>query len=305
MSCDLRLTFSIVSTAKNASSCLLRLPQELKNRIYELVLGGQFIHVQRKRKENKFFHRLCQAKISEKEAHETFAASKGLWFSEDIRDRHHACYDVSMIRQDCFRCPSHFDPPTEPYAVLSLALLRCCRQTYQETRSITFSANTWSFTCPWDFLSFCLFSMNSRVPFIRKLAIRRLHLDLSILIKAAEEGWNAAFDAIAENLKCLQHVFIDIEQRPFEDDHLKEWQFREPAESSFLGSLRRLRDLRLRTVTVTISDHHIWHPGMINLTTEDGSKYRWTMAQKQKWAGYIRRYLLRQEEQEPVTEKGA
>ena len=305
MSYDLRLTSSIISTAKNASSCLLRLPQELKNRVYELVLGGQLIHVQRKRKENKFFHRLCQAKISEKEAYETFAASKGLWFSEDIRDRHHACYDVSMFQHDCFRCPGHSDPPAEPYAVLSLALLRCCRQTYREARSITFSANTWSFTCPWDFQFFCLCGMDARVSFMKRLAIRRLHLDLSISRKAAEKGWNVAFDAIAKNLKCLQQVYIDIEQLPFAIEYLKEWQFQEPAESSFLGRLRRLRDLRLRTVTVTISDYHILHSGMMNLTAEDGREYRWTMAQKQKWAGHIRRCLLRQEEQEPVTEKGA
>lgn len=140
---------------------------------------------------------------------------------------------------------------------------------------------------------------------MRKLAIRRLHLDLSISMEGGEESWNWAFDAIAENLKYLQHVFIDIEQLPFADENLKEWQFQEPAESSFLGSLRRLRDLRLRTVTVTISDYHILHSGMMNLTAEDGREYRWTMAQKQKWAGYIRRYLLRQEEQESVTEKDA
>lgn len=127
--------------------------------------------------------------------------------------------------------------------------------------------------------------------------IHRVHLDLIILVEEQERAWNSAFRVMSKHLKSLQYVYIDIEQRPWEDSLLKRWQFEEPVESSFLGKLGKLRELELRDMIVTISDHHILHSGL-DSTAEEMEKYRLTMAQKQKWAGYVKRVLLRQEDQE-------
>ena len=301
---DLRLTFSIASTANNANSRLLRLPQELRTLIYESVLGGQLIHIHIYVAETSVSHYLCQAKISEMEAHNFFAAAKGSWFSADTIDRHHTCYGMSLINRSCFQCPNNVGPSTEPPAGLDVALLRCCRQTYHETRLLAFSANTLSFKNPWDFQIFCsfrIFGTNPPIPVDTKFVVRRLHLDIIIRDDYDENGWNAAFRKLARNLKNLQYLYIDIEQRPSGNSHFKKWQFEEPAGSSFLVGLRELRGLRLKIVTVIIADNHILHTTRENLKAEKERRYRWTMAQKQEWADHIRRVLLRVEDKKPVA----
>ncbi len=55
-----------LSTASNALLSLLKLPQEVENQIYELVLGGNFVHIKRKPSANcvKFAHVVCCATVS-------------------------------------------------------------------------------------------------------------------------------------------------------------------------------------------------------------------------------------------------
>ena len=285
------LIFSIISTAMNANSRLLRLPQEIKDHIYDLVLGRQLVHIHRSL-EGDLSHHLCQATVSEKEAYEIFAASTEPWLVADICDRHNACYDVRAMYRDCPYCQDQLSPATESQTGLSLVLLRCCRQIYREARLIVFSANTLSFTSLPGALNFWISDAKA------KFAIRRVHLDLMLHYDYEDMSW--VFSAIAEDFKSLQHLSISIEQRPFEDSDLKQWQFEEPVESSSLRGLRKLRDLKLRTVTITVSDPHILHSGRKDFTAEDGRQYRWTMAQKQQWAEYMRRVLLRQEATRPA-----
>lgn len=298
---DLKLTFSITSTAKNANSILLRLPQELKTHIYELALGDQLIHMVWN-EPDKISHHLCQAKISEKGAYEIFATSSEPWFAEQIRNRHNACCDVKALNRKCFGCPEQSNITTEPQVTLSLALLRCCRQVYQETLVIIFSTNTWSFTQSWELGSFLYVCLNTRSLIETSFAIRRLHLDLIIRIDGDQKYWNQVFREIVEHLKFLQHFYVDIEHRPMENATLKLLEFKEPGRNPFLKDLLKLKMLPLKTVTVTVCDHHILH-SMFASTTERVKDVRWTMAQKQEWAGYVRRVLLRQEDQEPASEE--
>ena len=250
-------------------------------------------------------HSLCQAKISEMEAHNIFAAAKGSWNSADTIDRHHTCHNKSLINRSCFQCPNNIGPSTEPHAGLDVALLRCCRQTYHETHLLPFLANILSFTNSWSlWLSWTLGTI-SQVPVVTRFLIRRLHLDILIRYGCEEKYWNEILCEIAQKLKSLAFLYIDIEQRPSDYSHLKEWQFKEPAGSSFLVGLRELRGLRLKIVTVTVADHHILHTTRENLTAGKGRQYRWTMAQKQEWAAHIRRVLLRLEDKEPVAGEGS
>lgn len=234
------------------------------------------------------------------EAHEIFATSTKPWSAPEIRDRHNACYDRRKIRGSCFGCTAQLGLATESHARLSPSLLRCCRQTYLAARLIPFSANTLSFTNPYEFQSYCIFG-KSLVD--KKSLIRRLHLDIIIRNRWEEEGWDLTFRAIAGDLKSLQHIYIDIEQNPYELRHLSEWRFKEPAESSFLGGLRELRESNLSFVTVTISDFHILH------SVSEGwerwmAQYRWTMTQKQGWAGYVKKILLRETNQDLAIGEG-
>ena len=285
----LRLT-STTSSANNANSPLLRLPQELKNQIYEAVLGGRLIHVDHKLEEDNFYHYLCKAKMSEMEAHEIFAASTEPWSAPEIKDRHSTCDDGQTVWRSCYECTAQIGPTTALHAGLSLSILRCCRQIYQEARLLTLSANTWSFACPYDFLVY--WSFGNSIPFTvdKMLAICQLHLHIIIHDKFDMENWGEVFRQIARNFKSLRYFYINIEQLHLEHQHFKKWQ--ERTEDSFWGSLMELGQLDLRFVAVTISDFHLLH-SCFGSEKAKISEYRWTMAQKQECARDVEKVLLR------------
>ena len=83
---------------------LLRLPQEIKNRIYELVLGGKLLHIDRDAiklksddfhpikghvKKPRFTNQVCCSRISDEEAQNRFDTGDGdtIYF-EDVKQRH-------------------------------------------------------------------------------------------------------------------------------------------------------------------------------------------------------------------------
>ena len=134
-----------------------------------------------------------------------------------------------------------------------------------------------------------------------QFAIRSLHLNLIVKYISDEQRWNRALVNISKDFKSLQHIYINIDQRPKEVDHLMQWKFKQPAECFFLRGLRTLRHLKLRTVTVIISDRHILHCGRLSTEGEAKLSYRWTMLQKQEWAECIRRVLLHQTDQQSAT----
>ena len=231
----------------------------------------------------------CRAKISEKEAHEIFAMSKEQWSPKGILNRHFECYHGGTEGQ----CYDWLDREAKS----SCALLYCCRQIHQEASPTIVSTNMVSYAHSYAFLP----SDEDRYEMVeRKSATRRLHLDLHICDDEDESYWNEAFYHISHDFKSLQHIHIDICQAHIEDDCVRKWQFKKPVESSFLGDVRKLRALSLKTVTITVSDDPVWY--FLSYTAFTAMPHRWKMAQKQEWAAYIRRVLLRQEDQEPAAE---
>ena len=290
----LELTPSLVSTASNANSRLLRLPQELKNWIYELVLGGQLIHVDFD-SEKGLSHRLCQAKISEMEAQDIFAKSKEPWSAVELMNRHEHCYDVKTTWRHCSGCASQSNHLYEPHCVLDLTLSTCCRQIYHNAHSLIFSANTFSFTLPLH-KGLSVSDLNFTLTRMKHFFLHRLHLDIMVYGFVEEIRWNSSFCYIARHFRSLRYFHIDIEQRPYDTLFLRRWHFQNPAHCTFLKDLPVLRVLKLRTATVTVADDHFLHSEMGKLWTGDWRQYRWSMAQKREWAAYITRILLRQEE---------
>ena len=294
---------SIISTARNTESILLRLPQELKNQIYELVLGGQLIHLHRDNQKKNFAHHSCQASASEKEAYELFATSEGPWSSAEVMNRHHSCHGGRKVFRHCNRCYNPDYPVNGPRSRLNLALTSCCRQIHQETCPLILSTNTWSFTDTPTLWFFCLYP---GLMFKKTFWIRRLHLHIEISHEFGELPWNRAFDDIALTLKSLQYLYIHINLQPYEKCALEKWRFKEPPQATLLNRLLRLRNLRLRVATVIVSDDHFGHVGINELTAEEERHYRWTITQKHEWAAYVMRVLLRQEDQEDMPlERGS
>lgn len=295
---------SFISTASNTESILLRLPQELKNQIYELVFGGQLIHLHRDNGKKNFAHHCCQASASEKEAYELFVASEGPWSSTDVMNRHHPCHDERKVFRHCRQCYSHSDHPVNgPRSRLNLALTSCCRQIHQETCPLILSTNTWSFSDTPTLWFFCHYP---GLMFKKTFWIRRLHLHIEISDVFNEPPWNQAFDDITLTLKSLQYLYIHINLQSFGKCALEKWRSKEPPQTTLLKRLLRLRNLRLRVATVIVSDASFGHVGMKELTLEEEKHYRWTTRQKQEWAAYVTRVLLRQEDREDMPpERGS
>ena len=66
----------------------------------------------------------------------------------------------------------------------------------------------------------------------------------------------------------------------------------------FLERCTEPERLEIEVVTVTITDDQFLHIGAMNFTAKVEMQYRWTVRQKQEWAAYVMRVLLRQEDQE-------
>ena len=244
---------------------------------------------------HRLSHRLCQADISEREAQNIFAESKEPWSAEELMDRHELCYDVQTIFRDCYRCGSRSDLVYEPHFVLDLALPTCCRQIYHEAHSLTYSANIWSFTIPLNYKALRVGTSSALVGAL-SFSLHRLHLDIMVDGWWVENSWNYSFRYISRAFRCLRHFYVDIDQRPHDTSTLMSWYFQKPADCTFLKGLLVLRNLKLRSVTVTVADNHILHCIKGNVRNEDPRQYRWSLVQKQEWAAYVTRLLLRQED---------
>ena len=238
---------------------------------------------------NTLSHRLCQADISEVEAHNILATSDDPWSQVKLMARHEICYDRNRISQGCYCCDPHFG--------LDLALPTCCRQIYHDSHSLVYSANTWSFTLPLKYHAFSV-DRNSALVRAQSFSLHRLHLDIMVDHWNEEKFWNHSFRYIAREFRCLRCFHLDVEQHPLDIDTLMRWHFQTPADCTFLKDLPLLRDLKLRTVRVTVSDDHLMRLVDRKRLTEPASQYRWSLVQQQEWAAYVTRVLLRQEDWE-------
>ena len=240
-------------------------------------------------------HRLCQAELSEREAQDIFAKSKEPWSASELMNRHELCYDLKTIFRGCYDCATESDHVYEPHLGLDLVLLTCCRTIYHDAHSLIYSTNTFSFTFPLRYRN--VWDHDPFPDLVRMDAfLHRLHLDIIVDYEGEEREWNHSFRYIAGAFRSLRYFHVDIEQRPFDTNTLKKWRFKKPADCTFLKDLPVLRVLKLKTVMITVADDHFLHSGGEELLAEDQGQYRWSMAQKQEWAAYMTRVLLRQED---------
>lgn len=134
------------STYLNAQqSPLLRLPAEIRNRIYELVLGGNRVHISPRKDPwgNRYRPVICGVHPDNEDIEEDYKTN-GRLDSDDERlnppklafdQTHRRCIDRQLDWSIC---------GSSDY--LSLSLLRVCRQTHQETALLPFSLNTFVVT---------------------------------------------------------------------------------------------------------------------------------------------------------------
>ena len=254
-----------------AQSPLLRLPGEIRDRIFRLVLGEKTVHiyqifdgvfkVRRWSSNGRIYHRVCVASQSEDELYENFSKCKSEKSTVDcaatrtspFQQRHDNCYSVALQ--------------------LDLNLLSSCRQIYEEANFLLWTTNTFAFARPWALRSFV-----DRLNFAQRKKLCSIHIDKS-WASAEMDPWSpivtTTFMKKLGNLQKVQLTYWTRRRTPpypnsvnIEGKHAKD-------------TMCSLKALPLKEVTVIISE-----------TRDDTYEERWSLTERQEKAEDIRRQLL-------------
>ena len=268
------------SAQDNASTLLFTLPPEIRLKIYELVCGGQLLHIDFCRgtdHELKFCHKVCRTAISEETADHLFHTKTAL--PQSVKDRHDPC---------CIKRPN----PT----TIDPAFLATCRHVYNEARHILYTTNTFSFDDPTTlhhFTRYLEFSGSGH-----HLEVRRVHLSMTADFFGNERSWKATIkQSLVPCFPKVQRVFLDLVQ--YYHGGVRgcrtpaEFEARQLSGSYFMSALLELRKLPLTRATFVIRDLEAVGG------TDSGvvPRPRWTVAEKQVWARYIKDFILQTEDQ--------
>ena len=243
----------------NAATPLLKLPQEVKNMIYEHVLPAhEVIYVDDYRPwpgaNFTLDFVLCRETA---ERHGFLSLSYGEW--------HERCSTTES------------QGPHRQYPTLDLALLSTCRQTYDEVKYTLYVTNAFAFRW-WDVL----------LEFIRKygkgtaannLPIRNINLFINVQDRLDEECWNKVFKHVTRKLPSLKNVCITVDER-----YCLRYPF--SAKEIFLDGILKLRDLQLSSF-------------VLDVIKGEGSEYdkiwiseRMSPAQRVDWANYVKSAIM-------------
>ncbi|KAI9707800.1 MAG: hypothetical protein M1836_000762 [Candelina mexicana] len=287
------------------ASPLLNLPPELRNYIYELVLGGRLVHILGESSffQQKFDHCVCDNEVSEQAIYE-----ESMEMIEDCPytsrvdscdERHEGCHE------DFYEELGRIDP----------TILLTCRQVYQEARFIPFATNTFSFNEA-DHLSQFL----SKLFPVQRNAIHGIHIDYILEENASFKPWNDFFTVEnVKSLKGLRRLHLCIEQRFHCEVEFYRHMREDAYQDVFFQGFLKLQRLPLETVTVVMTDNEFgkyedeyraWKLADMALHDDEThnddaeskelwavyerlqEQYRWTAADKRKFSEDMKARLL-------------
>ncbi|SMQ49145.1 unnamed protein product [Zymoseptoria tritici ST99CH_3D1] len=175
---------------------LSKLPYDVRLIIYEMVLGGNVLHLSAQKPGSRIVHYVCKQpdKIAE-------------------QDLHHTCSDYSNGR------PSSAPREHYPQATGLLPLLVTCRRIYSEAIGTLYSANTFEFTQ--NFAAFSLLKYiipSQRLPCFRHL---RLHMRIPrhpSLNSRATRDWQNLWAFFRDEMSGLQNLYLELQMlQPMEE----------------------------------------------------------------------------------------
>ena len=279
------------SAQHNASSPLLSLPLEIKNLIYELIFGGNIIHINQNPNKGgaKFKSTICRAAISEEEAQKNFDdETNHEWFVPANEDRHSCCrYRKGTTSGDENQRPQ----------LPRLDALRCCRQMYNEAHHVPYSANTFSCADPRTLQNF-IHSL-ARGDYDNHLAVRSLIIEVVYSCASSCEtsnhsNWRKTLSTCAKHLKNLNRVNISLEWKCWSlGDVMREVEakginWRVP----WISGILVLKKLPLKSATLVISDAKVYEAFHRFLSPSE-NPIRRTLQEKQEWARYVKEIILK------------
>ena len=269
-------------------STFFRLPLELRDQIYQHVLGGQLIHIKYEeehyivrsgpkhicRRGRGLVHSVCSAKETENSIYIKFKA--GQTERLECRPRHANCIESP---QGC---------------ELNLQLLRVCKQVYEETRLIPYTANTFSVHQSVAFERFTQQLLPDQIQ-----SIRALHLDVTLYRHKDALKWTRAFNGLTDASKelelralhlCIKQCFTNKRNyRTFVDGYPEFW----------VAGFLRLRQCPLKDVTVVMTDDtvlgeggHDWEDEYMQEMGLQMWPWKLTLVEKQGYCENVRKVLL-------------
>lgn len=270
------------SATANSLTPLLRLPQEIKNHIYELVLGGNLLHIKWGKtaverdvihstkegvEDQRFTNEICCAETSEEDTQYYFNVEDGSTILvQDTELRHWNCNHSD-----------HRDSSFAPHK-MNINLLHTCRQIYNEARLIPYSTNTFSFDAPRNLRAF-IHLLNQRKVNVNQV-IRSLRIDLAYMDHDLH-GWTQAFKAITRHMTLLERVFVSVDQRSDCPTSASTRQ-KKRAMWPVRKCLAALGKTPAQSIVIVLSDEYlsILSELCINPRPGESIRHRWTMEQK-------------------------
>lgn len=225
-------------------------------------------------KERRFTHQICCSQISEKDAQHHFDAEDGnSLYMKDVELRHMGCG------------PSRRKGSTFAPHRIDVNLLHVCRQTYNEARLIPYSTNTFSFDTARNLRAFVnlLVQRGVNVNAFRSLRVDLAHINHDL------HGWAQAFNAVAQHMKLLETLYINVDQRP-------KWSTSADAERKkmamkpVLDCLTILGKMQAKSTMIMVSDRFLsgkleFYPA---IAPAFWNTHRWTMKEKRLWVEEVK-----------------
>lgn len=289
------------------TSPLLRLPLEIRNKIWSEVLGDRLVHLRylydddhdfetneelhvsihwsyelQARYGSAWRHLVCEEDCPENKEEEKLTTSDGEVFST----RPHRLCESNLNYDPIKPNMIYGDRYCEFHEMMRLSVLRSCRQIYVEANQILWTTNTFSFT---DGTALKRFMMTRTIN--QKRLIKSLRLQMEWDMYTAKE-WNSALNmALVRSLSGLRRLRLRIDQR------MEARTYECARRNNFLytsllcESLQKISTLPLTEVEVVVKNPQYW--------SEDGL---WTKADREEFAEVLRKLLLNPEGAEIYVE---
>ena len=266
------------------------LPQEVKNRIYHFVCGGQMVHIHQNNHDHhhhdvhgddnvKLTHALCIEPISEEQLQKDFDSADpatGAWNIAGIGNRHVACH-LPLFN----KTPKGKKGPKVNQ--LSLTHLRVCRQLYFEADKVHYTNNTFAIVCN------NILERFARARFRNKqhLGIRSLYLEVSIVHAINVDAWSNSIEKILRRFKSVRYIHLNLVQL-YCSCNIERCRYESDMTERQASMFKKLGKLPLRKATLTVVDDSEMQSMFAFFRVE----LRWTMRQKQEFSREVRKALL-------------
>lgn len=185
--CDLHRIYN-----ENAfKSPLLRLPPEVRNRIWYFLFGGMTIHVTADSRRGPVAHAVCCSPLRDE------------YLAQKIKRLQQQSFSRTKPQTTDIRTPSdaHKDCNWSGfYPRLSFSALRACRQLHQEAALLPYQHNTFSFN-----------SLEYMIPFLNGLVLAQARAIEKITVYYSRNYGNKTFNQLlTRKLKGLRHITIFV-----------------------------------------------------------------------------------------------